>query len=389
MGRPGLSLTVMQVATPTPSALLEQLVARVRGSGLTNSAPLAMLDPTWPAGLQSAAREQLAAAALDGRLRPDDLVLFTSGSAGEPQGVVRTLQSWRASLEPLSDVSGIGSDDVVWLPLPLTSTLSLYGALHARAVGAKIVLGSPSEPLPMRASATHVVPTLLVALCQQAEDHPAQTAALRTVVVAGAALDAGLRARAQAQGWAVLEYYGAAELSFVGWRRVSGPFLDFPGAQVQVRDDVLWVRSPYLSRGYLSERPGAALRRDGAWASVGDRGQAVGDGWVVLGRGDAAVTTGGHTVVVEEVEAALAKHPGVLDVAVLGSPHPRLGQVVTAVVVVRPGVRRAHLDQSVRSLPPDARPRRWLRAEQLPRTVTGKLVRAQLAMLAPSLPRLP
>ena len=45
----------------------------------------------------------------------------------------------------------------------------------------------------------------------------------------------------------------------------------------------------------------------------------------MLGRGSAAVTTGGHTVLVEDVEAALAGLPGVLDVAVIGQPHPRFG----------------------------------------------------------------
>ena len=139
------------------------------------------------------------------------------------------------------------------------------------------------------------------------------------------------------------------------------------------------MRSPYLCRGYLDPTTTAPLRRDGAWATVGDRGAAVPDGWVVLGRGDAAVTTGGHTVVAEEVEAAVAALPGVRDVAVVGWPHETLGQVVAAVVVVEPGVRRADLERGVRHLPAPSRPRRWLVADELPRTPGGKLARADVA----------
>ena len=127
------------------------------------------------------------------------------------------------------------------------------------------------------------------------------------------------------------------------------------------------------------------LRHDGEWATVGDRGRAVPGGWVVLGRGDAAISTGGHTVVAEEVEAAVAALPGVRDVAVVGWPHEDLGQVVAAVVVVEPGTRRAALDRALRHLPAASRPRRWLVADQLPRTPGGKLARGELGMRVTSL----
>ena len=77
-----------------------------------------------------------------------------SGSTGRPRGVVRSLASWQLSLDPLSELTGIGPGDVVWVPGPLTSSLYLYGAFHARTVGA-VVVAHPSRAV----TAAHLVPS--------------------------------------------------------------------------------------------------------------------------------------------------------------------------------------------------------------------------------------
>lgn len=354
------------VRVPAPDALVEAL--------LRPGHPLAVLDPGWPVALRAAAETDLARGVSDGDLGDGDLVLFTSGSSGRPRGVVRTLGSWQTSLAPLSEVTDIGADDVVWLPGPLWSSLSLYGAFHAASVGAQWVTHDAR-----RATAVHLVPTVLADLLEGPERVPN----LRTVVVAGAALPEPVRAAATARGWRVVEYYGAAELSFVASREGPGPMRAFPGADVQVRDGAVWVRSPYLARGYLGAR-GGPLLRDGEWASVGDLARPLDDGFVVLGRGDAVVVTGGHTVVAEEVEAALAEVAGVQAVAVLGLPHERLGQYVVALVVrsSHAPASRDDLDRVVAGLPGAARPRRVLEVTQLPMTPAGKVARDRLAGLA-------
>jgi acyl-CoA synthetase (AMP-forming)/AMP-acid ligase II len=246
----------------------------------------------------------------------------------------------------------------------------------------------------------HLVPSALADAVERAA--AGALPRLRTVVIAGAALPDPLRERARALGWRVVEYYGAAELSFVGWRGCAGPFTDFPGARVRVHDGLLWADSPYLARGYLDREDGGPLRRDGSWATVGDAGRRVDGGWLVSGRADAAVTTGGSTVLVEEVEAFLGALPGVREVAVAGWPHARLGQVVVAVVVPTDGDgggadgptadgtvgHRAALAAACRALPAAARPRRWLTCNELPRTPAGKVDRAALARLLPGLPPL-
>ncbi|SDQ48208.1 Acyl-CoA synthetase (AMP-forming)/AMP-acid ligase II [Quadrisphaera sp. DSM 44207] len=376
------------------AAVLPAVLDAVRGGGWA-----AVADPGWPAPLLARAREHLAAAQEEGRLRGGDLVLFTSGSTGRPRGVVRTAASWDASTDALSALTGIGADDVVWLPGPLSSSLFLHGAWHAAAAGA----GAVAQPAPPeRASALHAVPALLARAVAAAEGGALPR--VRTAVVAGDALAPALRARAQALGWRVVEYYGAAELSFVAWREDGRAAMrPFPGVRVRARDGVLQVRSPYLSRGYLDPADDGPLRWSGpeddgddgsAWAGVGDLGEVTGDGGVLLrGRGGSAVTTGGHTVVVEEVERALAGADGVAEVAVVGVPSARLGAVVAAVVVPadRPGARlREALARAARALPRPARPVRWHAAEALPRTAAGKVDRAALAQAvrAGALPRL-
>lgn len=368
---------------PAPDALVAQLLDDDR------SVPLAVLDPGWPAALRQGAATDLRDAESAGRLGGDDLVLFTSGSSGRPRGVVRTTASWRASLSPLTDLTGLTAADVVWVPGPLSSSLSLYGAYHASRLGARVVTG----PLPRLApdaaravTAAHLVPALLAQLLA-APSRARRLSRLRTVVVAGELLPEPLWRKASAAGWRLVEYYGAAELSFAGTRSAPGPMHAFAGADVRVSDGEVWVRSPYLARGYLRPGDDGPLVRDGDWASVGDRGARAGDGFVVSGRGGTAVTTGGHTVVVEEVEAVLGAVPGVQHVVVVGLPDERLGQRLAAVVVMDSAGTRERLEAATRTLPATARPV-LLAAERLPLTPGGKVSRAQVAALAAALPPL-
>jgi acyl-CoA synthetase (AMP-forming)/AMP-acid ligase II len=377
-----------------PARLVPALLTRVRSSG---HPPLIVLDPGWPASLRVRALDEVRGAVARGLLTSDDLVLFTSGSSGSPRAVVRTVESWRASLRPLTDVTGIGApaDDPgpVWVPGPLTSSLALYGALHAAWADLPWVAGRADAGPAQEATAAHLVPTQLRDALD-ARDH-GLLPRLRTAVVAGARLPPSLRDRATAHGIRVIEYYGAAELSFVGWRDDDGPFRAFPRVDVRVGEGSaagpLWVRSPYVARAYLRPGADAPWQQRDDWHTVGDLAEPSGTGWRLLGRGDLAVTTGGHTVVTAEVEVVLRRVPGVADVVVLGVPHERLGQVVAA--VVQPTADhddglRERLDRAVATLPAPARPRRWWRTDAWPLLPSGKVDRSRLGLVVDTLPRL-
>lgn len=339
----------------------------------------AVLDPSWPQPFREMATEQVEAAVSAGIVGRGDMVVFSSGSTGRPRGIVRTVGSWQASVASLSEITRITGQDRVWLPGPLWSSLFLYGAFHAAAVGAQPIFQGQD---PADATVLHAVPVQIPGLLDRADAGGLPRVAL--VVVAGDHLPTSQRQRCEAAGWRVVEYYGAAELSFVAWRDRNEGFGAFPGVQIELREGTLWARSPYLARGYLSAHEDGPFWLDPqGWATVGDLAEVVDGGLEVVGRGNTAVTTGGHTVIVEEVERALRRLPGVEDAGVLGLPHTRLGQVLAAVVVG--SAADASLRAAVAAMPAPSRPRRWLHAEALPRTPGGKLRRDELPDLVAKL----
>lgn len=306
----------------------------------------------------------------------------TSGSSGSPKVLVRTRDSWLRSFAALGPLPG-----PVLIPGPLSSSLFLFGALHGLWCGQEVTLLPRWEPdaaarQAQHTAAVHLVPAMLAALLAVLDRRPElrEACAMRTVVCGGAHLDDAVRDRfsrllPEAE---LIEYYGSAEHSLIAIRRGEGGLRPVPGVELDVRDGLLWLRSPLAFSGRL--RTGR-LHPDGAdWSTVGDRVTVgtAGD-LVVHGRAGAVVSSGGRLVPAEEVEAVLRTAPGVGDVLVVGTPHPRLGSLVTAVVEPAPD-RRPRLRElravARAGLDPGRRPRRWLLTKALPRTASGKPARA-------------
>ena len=306
----------------------------------------------------SAATEAVAAV-----LRAHDegrsLELATAGTTGAPRTIRRTTESWWASFDAYADLTGVGPGARLWIPGPLSATMNLFAAVHAAATGGVLV----DDP----GSATHacLTPTAL-------DRHGDLLPRGAQVVVAGAALSPRLHERATSGGLVVMSYYGAAELSFVA----AGPHVDdlhaFPGVDLEIRDDEIWVHSRYLAEGL------------GPWASVGDLGRLDGDRLVVIGRPGTA-TTAGATVSLAAIEAALQAH-ATAPIAVVALPHDGLGEVIAIALAdddldaVRSAARTL--------LPQTHRPRNWHVVPDLPQTAAGKIDRARLRaqLLAGSTP---
>jgi acyl-CoA synthetase (AMP-forming)/AMP-acid ligase II len=269
------------------------------------------------------------------------------------------------SFEAVSELAGIGAASKVWVPGPVTASMNLFALVHTAYAGAGTV-SSLEE-------ATHAVLTP-AALQRALVDGDV---AGRTVIVAGDRLAPGLHDRARAAGALVHHYYGAAELSFVAWGAHADALRLFPGVRAQVRSGEIWVSSPYLCSGYAGAS-GPLRRSEDGFATVGDRGALDGDRLAVHGRAG-AVTTGGATVQVADVERVLA--PAARgQVTVVGFPHPELGAVVAAVLTdVADKERLADLARN--SLAPAARPRLWFHCPDLPLTDAGKADRSGLSEL--------
>jgi acyl-CoA synthetase (AMP-forming)/AMP-acid ligase II len=308
---------------------------------------------------------------LAGSLPPGtELAILTSGSSdpsGAPRVVARTSASWLASAAPLADLTESTAADRIAVTGPLHVSMHLYAVLHALWIGA-----SAGDSLD-GATVVHATPTRLARLL----DDPALP---QTAIVAGAAMSASLRSRAMRRGIRLTEYYGAAELSFVLAGRRDG-LHPFPGVEVSLRPGAaggeLWARSPYLALGVL----GAGMFRldDDGFATVGDLAERRPDGSLrVLGRGDAAITTAGATVLSEQVEAHVAALPGVVAAAVIGEPHELFGERVVAVVELAAGVDLASVVAAARSeLAAAELPRRWF-VRPVPHTDSGKIARGVL-----------
>jgi long-chain acyl-CoA synthetase len=379
-----------------PACSAEGLVA-VLAAERAGRTPV-VADAAWPA----ADRDALCDAVRGRRRGPagEPLIsVLTSGSTGAPRAVVRTAASWAASLRSFDLVTGIRGGDVVWAPGPLCSTLTFFAGWHALATGRALVTGRwrgvARTPHAAEATVLHAVPAVAADVLAAARDGGLPK--LRLVVAAGAHLPAGLREQATAAGVRLVEYYGAAELSFVAADADGRGLRPFPGCRVELRDErggpvpawtegQVWVSSPYLAQGYAGDDGPAKgpFRRAAGWATVGDRARMRPDGALeVLGRGGAAIDVGGHTVGVDDVEAVLRAVPGVLEVACVGEPHEHLGNRLVVAVRPVPGQDpRPQLVAAARAaLPRAARPSRWVLLDEMPRTAAGKLARGPLAEL--------
>lgn len=346
---------------------LPDRLGRVRAAG---DAPL-VLDARRPPGQLTEAVATASNAGLDGI----GWATLTSGSSGAPRIVLRSHASWAESFAPVGDLLEAGADDVVALPAPASSSLTLFSLAHALSGGPRPVLSGDLSG----ATCFHGTPESLRRLLETGA-----APRLRTALVGGSRLDPALRSLAEAAGMRVTGYYGAAELSFVAVDRGDG-LEPFPGVELDVRDGEVWVRSPYTAAGYAPTGDAAApgpLRRDGAWATVGDRAELVAHGGGtrlrLLGRADGALLSASATIVPDEVEAALRTVPGVRDAVVFGLPSGRIGALVAA-LIEPDGASPALADlraAAAERLAPSHRPRRWYAAE-LPRTASGKPARAE------------
>ncbi|MFC3962201.1 class I adenylate-forming enzyme family protein [Nocardia jiangsuensis] len=316
------------------------------------------------------------------------LLVATSGSTGRPRPLARTAASWYDSFPDFSARTGITAADRVLVTGPPHATMHLFGALHALWTGA-CVTDEPGE-----ATVVHAVPAVLREVVRAAP-------MLRTAVIAGIAPDSG--ALAVAAHLTVVEYYGSAEVSLVAARRIDAgaaeapptigcragaapdragrrddaaggpagrvePLRLFPGVEAEIRDGLLFVRTPYAVLGAPE------------WSGVGDLAELGEEGHLrVRGRGDCAINVGGTLVVAEDVEQALAAVPGVRAVAVVGAPHSVFGSIVTAAVELHPDTELAAVRARARLvLSREAVPRRWVPMPRLPRTAAGKVARGAL-----------
>ena len=338
------------------------------------------------------------------------LILYTSGSTGRPKGSVLSHAALTfANRSWADDVIALTPDDVVLSTLPLSHSLGLNGALLAPLLaGAAVVLGDRFAPeAALAAIARHRVTVLpgVATMFRRLLDAPELAAAdlssLR-VALSGAApcpweLADEWRRRT---GVRILRGYGSTELfrpiSHLAAEPADPPEAigrAVPGVDIRAVDEdggpvppgeagELVIRTPAALDGYLGQpEETRAVLVDG-WFRTGDLAVISADGFVrIVGRKKELILRGGYSVMPGEVEAALHSHPAVAEAAVVGVPHPELGEEVAAFVLLRSGAAIApeELIRHCRErLAGYKYPRRVTIVEQLPRGATGKVLKSRL-----------
>lgn len=350
-------------------------------------------------------------------------MLYSSGTTGRPKGIRPPLPERQVD-EPgdtyalvFGAVYGFTPDTVYFSPAPLYHAAPLRFSATIQAIGGTVVVLERFDPEAALAAiekygVTHSqwVPTHFVRMLKLPEDVRARYdhSTLKVAIHAAAPCPPDVK-RAMIGWWGpvLFEYYAATEgagITFIN----SEEWLAHPGSvgrggivgDVRICDDetgaVLEPRQVgtiYFERDTVSfeyhndpeKTKGARHPEHETWATTGDLGYVDEEGWLYLtDRKAFMIISGGVNIYPREAEDALALHPAVNDVAVIGIPDPEMGESVLAVVQPAPGVEpspeleRELIAHTREHIAHYKAPRKVVFTDDMPRTPTGKLVKQTL-----------
>lgn len=338
----------------------------------------------------------------------DDIasIQFTSGTTGEPKGVLHTHNTLYAATSLLPRALGLTAEDVVIMPSPLAHASGfLYGVLMPISWGQKVVyqdIWDASRFLEIldAEGGTYTMgsPPFVLDTIRACQEQDRDAGTLRIFSCSGAPIPRYLAELTPevlgarlANNWGLTETGGATAMPLaMPNRSADSDGAVSPAMQVKIVDAEgrelphgesgrLLIRGASKFVGYF-ERPdltGAVVDAEG-WLDTGDIASLDDDNYIsVTGRAKDLVIRGGENIPVVEVEAALYQHPDVGEVAIIGIPDARLGERACAVVVAVNGrvptlpALLEHLER--RGFAKQYWPERLELVDALPRTAAGKV----------------
>jgi O-succinylbenzoic acid--CoA ligase len=390
--RPEEPVPVVAILLPTGPELARRIC-----SAWDAGAAALPLDPALPPAALARLMEELrpgalvdgsGTTALPGLPAPAGtaVVLPTSGTSGAPKGVVLTHANLQAAAT--ASAARLGAEDgdrwLCCVPLHHVAGVGILARSRLAGRAPAVHAGFAPDAVAAEPAVTLVslVPTMLVRLLEAGVD----LRRFRRILLGGAPAGPALLDRARAADASVVVSYGATETS--GGVVYDGLPLD--GVQLRVAGrggpGRIAIGGPTVMAGYRTGPQGV----HGGWFQTGDLGVIGADGRLtVVGRADDMIVTGGRKVAPAEVEAVLAAHPRVADVAVAGVPDEEWGRRVTAFVVPAPGgppTLDELRDLARARLPAHAVPKALVVVGVIPRTASGKPLRRALAAGGTTLP---
>jgi len=382
------------------------LVADEARAGTEQAEVVAVNPATFPGVL---ADQEPTTAVVDRAVDDTAVILYTSGTTGRPKGAELTHDNLVRNVEVAqADLLQLGSEDVVFGGLPLFHSFGQTCTLNtSMAVGASLLLLPRFDARAAldllarhRVSVFAGVPTMYAALLGVSD--PPELPALRLSLSGGAALPVEVLHRFEARfGCELLEGYGLSETSPVASfnrpgraRRAGSIGTPVSGVDMHVVDPAgipapvgevgeIAIRGHNVMKGYWNKpaETAAVLGEDG-WFRTGDLGRMDKDGFFyVVDRKKDMVIRGGFNIYPREIEEVLYEHPAVAEAAVIGIPHPELGEEVGAAVALRPGTTATEkeLQQHVKTqVAPYKYPRVVWIVDALPKGPTGTILKREI-----------
>ena len=389
------------VAAPPKAEALAPIAAK-------SQARLETLDDAGGGTLAALAATMPDTAATSPRTDSDlAAILYTSGTTGRSKGAMLSQRNLLSNAAALCDLWQFTDRDLLLHALPIFHTHGLFVATNITLLAGGAMVFLPKldidaliEHMP-RSTAMMGVPTFYTRLLDDPRFDRALTRHMRLFVSGSAPLLADTHRQFEERtGHRILERYGMTETNmntsnpYDGDRRPGTVGRALPGVEVKVCDPsgrelprgeigVLEVRGDNVFMGYwqMPEKTAEELRPTGFFIT-GDLATMGDDGYVtIVGRAKDLIIAGGYNIYPKEIEEALDDLPGVLESAVIGVPHPDLGEAVVALVVPEAGQTLDPNDLSAALVDRLARfkqPRRIEIVASLPRNTMGKVQKAEL-----------